>query len=67
MNVVFIVFVTAVYRYKSGPVIDVSFLPDSSENVVLILNGRDNSTVSTTVQWLKDLPNIPVIQVSVEV
>lgn len=51
-------------RYKSGTDIDVSFLPDTTENVILVLNGRDNNTVSNALQWLNDLPNIPSIQVS---
>ena len=54
---------SSILRYKTGKGLDVGFLPDSSENIVLILNGRAETTRKTVLQWLDELSNFPSLQV----
>ena len=51
------------FRYKGGDRLNVAFLPDATDNTLLVLNARDNFTASITKSWLDGLVYLELLQV----
>jgi len=48
-------------RFKGGNRLNVAFLPDTTEHIVLVLNARDNRTAATAKDWLDGLADLEFI------
>ena len=49
-------------RFRTGPGVVVSTVPQHVEHLVLVLNGREKSKVSYSKQWLDSLESLPLLR-----
>ncbi|KAJ8301086.1 LOW QUALITY PROTEIN: hypothetical protein KUTeg_020073 [Tegillarca granosa] len=50
------------FRFRTGPGVIISKVPKTTQNLVLILNGREESKINYSKQWLNFLSNLPKLK-----
>ena len=51
-----------IYRYRTGPGVVPDKVPKDVKNLVLVLNGREESKIAFAEQWLDYLPSLAMLQ-----